>query len=301
MVINMKNLTILVNSCDKYEDAWEPFFKILKLQWPECEQYRIVLNTESKVYDCDFLNVETICGGKDVTWSQRLKYVLERIETDYILYFLEDFFLLEKVSNETFEEALKLIQDSHDIGYIGLKYQKKREYRNPDDEDNSVRFINKDKIVTVNRINSMSALWNKSWLMSLIKDHETPWEFELYGSERSRRTPEKVLIINNEDGCCPCVFNYNVNVEYGHGLTFGQWLPKNVELFEQYGIEVNFDNLGINYNIYNQALGLECNDSSESDAVKKNIIRELLYKLKHRIKVIKKNRIKKQRKKMSLK
>lgn len=297
----MPDLTILVNSCDKYEDAWEPFFKILKLQWPECEQYKFVLNTETKVYNCDFLNVETVCGGKERTWSQRLKYALEHIDSDYILYLLEDFFLLEKVSNETFEEALKLIQSGNDIGYIGLKYQKKREYRNPDDEDNSVRFIEKDKVVSVNRINSMSALWNKKWLLSLIREHETPWEFELYGSERSRRTPEKVLIINNSDGCCPCVFNYNVDIHYGHGITCGKWLPKNVELFEQYGIKVNFDNLGIGYGIYNQAIGLPCEDSSDNASEKKNIIRESLYKIKHGLKVMKKNRIKKQRKKMSLK
>lgn len=25
-----KNVTILVNSCDKYEDAWYPFFKVVK-------------------------------------------------------------------------------------------------------------------------------------------------------------------------------------------------------------------------------------------------------------------------------
>lgn len=297
----MSNLTILINSCDKYEDAWDPFFRILKKQWPECEKYRIVLNTETKVYNCDFLNVETVCGGKEVTWSQRLKYVLNQINTDFILYLLEDFFLLERVSNETFEEALSLIQNNKDIGYIGLKYQKKREYRNPADEDNSVRFINKDKVVSVNRINSMSALWNKQWLMSIIKDHETPWEFELYGSERSRRTPEKVLIINNSDGVCPCVFNYNVDVKYGHGITGGGWLPKNIELFEQYGIKVNFDNLGINYRAYYSAIGQPYEDTSDLKDTKKNIVRESLYKIKHWIKVVKKKREKAKRKKMSLK
>ena len=147
----------------------------------------------------------------------------------------------------------------------------------------------------------MTALWNKAWLHGLIRDHETPWEFELYGSERSRRTFEKVLVINNSDGFCPCVFNYNVDLKYGHGITCGQWLPKNVELFESYGINVNFQNLGINYKIYNNAIGQPFDDVSDIATTKKSVIREVLYKVKHRIKVIKKNRIKKQRKKMSLK
>lgn len=297
----MNKVTILVNSCDKYEDAWEPFFKILKINWPECEQYRIILNTETKVYNCDFLNIETVCGGKERTWSERLKFALSHIETDFILYMLEDFFLLEKVSHDTFLEALDVIKKG-DVGYIGLKYQEKREYRNPDDEDNTQRFINKDKVVSVNRINSMTALWKKSWLETLIRDHETPWEFELYGSERSRRTPEKVLIINNSDGACPCVFNYNVDIQYGHGLTCGGWLPKNIELFEKYGIKVNFENLGIKYKIYYDAIGIPYED--ENNKIKettKSLLREYLYKIKHRIKVHKKNIEKQKRKEMSLK
>ena len=66
------DVTILVNSCDLYEDVWEPFFRLLKIQWPECEQYRIVLNTETKEYNCEFLKVETICGGRNSTWSERI-------------------------------------------------------------------------------------------------------------------------------------------------------------------------------------------------------------------------------------
>ena len=50
------DVTILVNSCDKYEDAWEPFFKLFSIQWPECP-YKIILNTESKNFSCDYLSV----------------------------------------------------------------------------------------------------------------------------------------------------------------------------------------------------------------------------------------------------
>ena len=64
MIIKPKQeLAILVNSCDKYEDAWDPFFKLLKIQWPDCP-YRIYLNTEFKNYVCDCFDVEVINSGK---------------------------------------------------------------------------------------------------------------------------------------------------------------------------------------------------------------------------------------------
>jgi hypothetical protein len=44
-----EDLTILVNSCDAYEDLWYPFFELFRINWPNCK-YDIVLNTETKSY-----------------------------------------------------------------------------------------------------------------------------------------------------------------------------------------------------------------------------------------------------------
>lgn len=237
-----EKITILVNSCDYYKDAWEPFFRLLKIQWPKCENYRIVLNTESQVYNCDFLNVETICGGYGIPWAKRLKFVLSQITSEYIIYFLEDFFLMSPVSDESLSQAFELMERDKLIGYIGLKYNTTHEFKDKSKEDFTKPFLNKDDLVKMNRVNSMTALWRKNWLESLIRIHETPWEFEKYGSIRSRRTKEKVLIINNS--VCSPVFDYQVDYKYGYGISEKKWLPKNKELFEKYQITVDFNNLG---------------------------------------------------------
>ena len=112
------SVTILINSCDKYEDAWEPFFRLLKIHWPECADYRIILNTETKVYNCDFLNVETICGGKDISWSKRLNRVLLKINTETILMLMEDFFLKSKLDNDEFLRVIKYMKNHTVVGYL---------------------------------------------------------------------------------------------------------------------------------------------------------------------------------------
>lgn len=286
----MNDVTIIVNSCDKYEDAWYPFFKLFSIQWPQCP-YEIVLNSEKKTYECEFLNVRTIVhpNGESLTWSQRLKNVLDNIETEYILYFLEDFFLKSPVSVESFNKALELIRKDKTIGYIGLKYNTTYNFKEGRSEDLSLPFLNKDDLKTVNRINSMTALWRKDWLYSLIRDHETPWDFELYGSVRSRRTDKQVLIINNFVNAP--VFDYGVDVQYGLGIFGGKWLPKNKELFDKYDIEVNFERLGI----YEDKTK-EYTKSLES----KSRIREKLYWFKWKAKRTKKWLIKQYRKYKSL-
>lgn len=247
----MNNLTIIVNTCDKYEDAWNPFFRLMEINWPESENFNIILNTENKDYKCNFRNVKTVCSG-NVSWSKRLKNVLKTVDTDYILFFLEDFFLRSPVNQEMFEEAYNLISNNNDIGYIGLKYTPERVFKDKKFVPTE-RFFSRDLLATPCRITAMSVLWRKSWLLELLDEKENPWEFENNASVRSRQYHYKVLEINNINGVCPPVFDFEDKIKYGYGITHGQWLPKNKELFERYGIEVNFDNLGINYQLYEEA------------------------------------------------
>ena len=277
-----EKITIVVNSCDYYKDAWDPFFRLLKIQWPKCSNYRIILNTESQVYNCDFLNVETICGGQGIPWAKRLKNVLSRITSEYILYFLEDFFLMSPVSDESFSQAFELMESDKLIGYIGLKYNKTHEFKDKSKEDFTQPFLNKDDLVKLNRVNSMTALWRKSWLESLIRMHETPWEFEKYASIRSLRTKEKVLIINNK--ICPPVFDYQVDFVYGYGISGKKWLPKNKELFKKYDITVDFNNLGfIDEYTYQTRIAQDKGINNYTKQKPNYNLREQLYIIKKRI------------------
>ena len=51
MTINNKeNITIIVNTCDRFEDCWNPFFILLEKFWTNC-QHPIILTTFDKKYD----------------------------------------------------------------------------------------------------------------------------------------------------------------------------------------------------------------------------------------------------------
>lgn len=236
-----KSVTILVNSCDLYEDAWEPFFKLLKIHWPECEQFDIVLNTESKHYDCDFLNVRVYRGGQSVPWSKRLKSCLKTIDSEFIVFFLEDFFIKSRVNTLVFEESLSLLKNEKSIGVVSLipglninnPYWKTQGQYN--------KYFT-EIVDSPARINAVSAIWRKDYLIRLLKDNENPWEFEKNATIRAKVYRKKVY--------CPVfdmqspVFDFGVKIEYGYGISSKKWLPKNKELFEKYGIDVNYDNLG---------------------------------------------------------
>ena len=89
------NVTLLLTSCDSYEDLWDNFFKLLTINWPNFD-LNVVLNTESKEYSYPGVNITTYQLDKKHKWqwSKRLRKNLEKISTKYILFFLEDFYLI---------------------------------------------------------------------------------------------------------------------------------------------------------------------------------------------------------------
>jgi hypothetical protein len=176
------------------------------LPWPDCP-YDVVLNTETKLYDCPFMNVKTINSSKDLSWTARLRYVLNQIDSEFVLFFLEDFFLRSPVNQEMFEEAYNLISQNEDIGYIGLKYSPERNFKNKNFVPTN-RFFSRDLLDSLCRITAVSVLWRRSWLIELLDDKESPWEFEKNASIRSKQYPYEVLEINNINGVCPPVFDF---------------------------------------------------------------------------------------------
>lgn len=237
----MKDCTILVNSCDKYEDAWDPFFKLLKIQWPDCP-YDMVLSTETKTYHCDCFDVKTINSDPRLSWSARLKYVLNNIETEYVLFFLEDFFLLEKVRVDIFNHALELIKSDPKIGLISFK-PRTLDLTFPEETDFENCIIELDKRAS-RRTNIYVGLWRRENFLSLIYGDENPWDYEENANIRSRYAGFRIYMQDHKVSYP--AFRYCMDPIDGYGILKGKWLCKNKELFEANGIYgVDYENLGV--------------------------------------------------------
>lgn len=76
--------SLLIDSCDIYSYMWDVFFELLKKYWGTCP-YKIYLNTETKKYKYDGFDITVINSGNQRTWSERLKYALGKIDSDYVL------------------------------------------------------------------------------------------------------------------------------------------------------------------------------------------------------------------------
>lgn len=231
--------SILINTCDNFKDCWDPFFQLFISYWPNYNG-RIYLNTEYEDYSHPGLNIVAIKGcehnniprNKKVTWSQCLKWALEVIDTDIVLYMQEDYFLKRPVDNELLEKEFVQIsshEDIHRIFLLSSSAKKRRSTRFPKyyiDDRNEEYYSH-----------TQASLWKRDVLISLIEEEESGWEFEHYSTKRARLFPYNFYTVTNSSD--HPIMDYVMT-----GIVKGRWLPECLDIFKSNGIIIDFSRRG---------------------------------------------------------
>lgn len=235
------DISLVISTCDKYEDAWYPYFELIKKYWPEHPKNTYLIS-ETKQYFCDGMNIISCNYGDGVTWSERLYRTLDSIPTKYIIFSLEDFFLQDYVKQDRIQQCYDWMEENSDIAVCRL-CSSNHEKLVPT-EKYSDFYLAKNDVGF--RLETQFALWNRETLMSFIDRTENPWEFEEKGSERIKNT-DKLFLWHYVADLNPDkkIFNYSLAMT-GYGITWGHWLWNNKKLFEENGIHgVKYYRLGV--------------------------------------------------------
>lgn len=239
--LDKKLISMLVLSCDLYEDVWDPYFKLIYKNWPEHPE-NCYLMTEEKQYNCSFMPVKTICTGKGIVWTQRLKTALKAIDSKYVLFSLEDYFVHEPVDSEAFLDAVAQMEANPKWGGIWF-HPIKRGKNYPEKFDRERAYL-KTKWSRDGRTNMMIILYRKEYLERLIVQPEDAWGFESNSNVRSVVAGWDVIHYRINDSA-PVFKYYNKFVD-GVGITSRKWLNRTHEIFEMNGItDVDFSRLGV--------------------------------------------------------
>jgi hypothetical protein len=176
------DLTIVINSCDKYTELWAPFFKILFHNWPELNNkyayIPIVLISNNKRFENS--RITNFNSGHETSWSDTVKRALSSCKTKYILYLQDDYFITyfnaERLQN-LFE-----IMKRESLGYLQISYPVVTDGRQQVPNANGVYYKSQFEQW---RTSLQAAFWERQLFMRLIKDGEKIWDFEISGSQRS--------------------------------------------------------------------------------------------------------------------
>lgn len=222
----LDNISIIVSSCDKFSEFWNPFFTLLFKHWPSLRTQNVsvplILISNYKTYPDS--RVTTYPVGLDKSWSDNMLTVLKNIKTDYILYLQEDYFFNSGVNENILLDLLKAMQD---IPYIQIS----------DDGTFRGQQAYAPGIVIKGQHNRwrtslQAAIWRKEAFEGLIKPGESPWQFEDIGSVRSEGIMRPFLAVVSD-----------FPITYLNASEKGFWMTDALDYIKSQGIDVGKLNL----------------------------------------------------------
>lgn len=232
-MVDSKNTALLVLSCDKYSDIWQPFFDFLFKHWSDCP-YPIYLGANEQTYIHP--RVQTIHSGKARDWSNDTIAILNQIPESNVIILLEDYFVYAHPDQSLLDRSIDLLNKERAVfmriacfpsdHFVDYAYDEMKE---------TPEFVVTRKDAQY-RVNLQAGIWNKEKLVQLIVPGESPWAFETEGTKRSRKTDDVFLGIKETKG-----------LRFVHGpipylctaLSRGVWMRDAIELCEKNGIPLN--------------------------------------------------------------
>lgn len=267
-----KDCTFLLSTYDGGEDLWEGFFKALSIQWPEMDM-KIVLNTETKSYAYPGFIIESYQPSlnKKQAWAERLIDTLKNIETEYVLLFLEDFWLDKRVDDAFFRKTLQWMKENPDVANFSY-YPCAPGQNLPDGRFE--RFERRPQQCPY-KFNCQVGLWRTNELISFLRPHESPWDWEIYGSIRAGRIKQYFYSLR---WMAPLIFSYTDNTT-GCIVRRGKWVKENVlPLAEMYNLDIDYSKRG-----FEDFSDFQPKEIKKASLLKRVMSRDVIKKIKNRI------------------
>ena len=209
----LKRLAVLVMSCDKYSDTWSTFFAYFWKAWPDCPFPVYLGSTVMRYADHRVTSVRSI---SDSSWSESALSYLEQIDSEYVLLIQDDFFIEGQVLTDDVISCLDAV-DQLSAEYCRLVPDRSRLKKITKSGFARFGWIS---VSNPYRISNQVSIWRKMTLSHHIRDGESPWEFEILGSDRTRTTKYGYLSAK-----------WSVFLYEGHGaLVRGRWTKKGLAM-----------------------------------------------------------------------
>lgn len=235
--------TLLINGNDDRLDALPPLFTLFRKYWPGLDA-PVVLNTTAKPYRHEGYNI--VCpqlykgypAPVEVPWSKRLKATLvQAVHTDLVLLYLDDYYLCNSVNEPRLAACVDWMEANPRTACVYL-------FGGASSEEETARHSPWLAQLPKNGaylFGLQAGLWRRHRLLHFLRDHESPWYFERWGSLRGRRYPDDLFHLAAVAGVST-VFDYSPSHQ---GLSGGKWLPKTPELFQKEGISLDLSIRGV--------------------------------------------------------
>lgn len=219
------DLTVLVASCDAYNDVARNFIGLFRKYWQDCP-FEVVFVTEEKIADSEGCGFDrNILCGPGGSWCSRLVKALDEIKTPYVLMLCDDYYLESTVDTGLF---LKRLDQAKQFDAVNLRLiPNPKTFRQFNDE------LMEYPKCTAYCIATQAGIWNRQFLRRLADGLASIWEFERYGS----------FMVGDEKR--PLLVTPTKEFPFVDAVHKGCWEKFGVDVCRRNGVEIDFSVRGL--------------------------------------------------------
>lgn len=211
---------------DGYYDIWEDFLELKEKFWKGCPYPMYIVNQTKELDFGKKYDATVIHAGADAEYSRKIQTAIKKIDADYLLLVLEDFFFSHPVNSSLLKDALERVKAGN-LDYYGMPLTEFMPalVGNPYMNYKDVYDLNPAHEYT---LNAQPAIWNKEFLKKCVgSENYNAWVFEGIYIYAPKAHTEEFL-----KGCKVDKTNF---LGLKHGALQGKMIPSLVKYYEGIG------------------------------------------------------------------
>jgi hypothetical protein len=123
-------------------------------------------------------------------WSNKVLSALNLVQTKHVLWLQDDYFFTRTIQKEMFDFYFYLLEQ-YKANKLAIHWPYTELKLTPLIPEFHIYRMNQDSPFT----NTLqSAIWRTDFFRTALRQNETPWEFEIIGSQRTNLLPHTILL-----------------------------------------------------------------------------------------------------------
>jgi len=189
------DVSLVIGTCDSYDFLWDNF-KTLEERYLPFKKCPRIAFTETKDFGEGY-----ITSNSKGPWSNRLLAALEKVETEYTFFVLEDYFFTKHISEQDIDTIVYVLDSLKKDKFMlatALRHYHLHNYLDiPKMDLFGTAFFQHPESPYLTSI--QPAVWRTSYLKSVVKEDWTPWDLEVEGSKDAQHVGAGNMVYHVDD------------------------------------------------------------------------------------------------------